>query len=132
GVYEFTGAMVADPGFAPPEGPPPTDKGKPDVGKGGEPVDLFTGLLVVEKTDLVLSDVLPIVLTRTYRPRALYQAVDGSSRPFGIGTSHPYEMFLVGDRSPYTFVEIILPDGGRLHYDRISPGTSFEDAMYEH
>ena len=74
----------------------------------------------------MLADTLPINLTRTYRPR------DTVSRPFGIGTTHPYEIFLVGDIFPYTFQDLILPDGGRVHYDRISPGTGFSDAVYEH
>jgi RHS repeat-associated protein len=30
-----------------------------------------------------------------------------------------------------TLINLILPDGGRIHYDRISPGTSYEDAVYE-
>jgi YD repeat-containing protein len=74
----------------------------------------------------VIPDTLPLVLTRTYRPR------DTVSRPFGIGATHPYELFIVGDTFPYTFADLILPDGGRVHYDRISPGTGFSDAVYEH
>lgn len=121
GIYEFTGAMVANPDLAPPEGPPPGNNGS-----DGDPVDLSTGLFVLSKTDLLLPDVLPIVLTRTYRPK------DTVSRAFGLGTSHPYDIFIIGDTNPYTFAEIILPDGGRIHYDRISPGTGFTDAVYEH
>jgi len=34
----------------------------------GEPVDLGTGLLTMEKVDLVLPDVMPIVIRRQYRP----------------------------------------------------------------
>jgi RHS repeat-associated protein len=119
-IYKFTGAMVGFPINAPADGPPAGGIGD------GEPVDLFTGLLVVEKTDLLLPDVLPIALTRTYRPR------DTVSRPFGIGTTHPYELFLTGNANPYTVLELILPDGGRIHYDRISAGTGYGDAVYEH
>jgi hypothetical protein len=32
----------------------------------------------------------------------------------------------------YQEVDLILPDGGRIHYVRISPGTSFDDAIFEH
>jgi len=120
-IYEFTAAMVEGAGAAPPEAPPP---GSP--AQGGDPVDLATGLFVLAKTDLSLPDVLSIVLTRTYRPR------DTISRAFGIGTSHPYDMFLVGNAFPYTWQELILADGGRIHYDRISPGTGWTDAVYEH
>ena len=120
-LYEFTGAMVSNPSNAPPEGPEPCE-----ACRGGDPVDLGTGLFVYSKTDLIIPDTLPLVLTRTYRPR------DTVSRPFGIGATHPFELFLVGDIFPYTFADLILPDGGRVHYNRISPGTGFSDAVYEH
>jgi hypothetical protein len=119
-VYEFTGAMVAAPGQKPAQGEPP---GAP--AKGGDPVGLSTGLFVLEKTDLAIPDVLPIVLKRTYRPG------DTWSRAFGLGTSHPYDMFLVGDTFPYTYMDLVFPDGGSIHYVRISPGTSFADAVME-
>jgi RHS repeat-associated protein len=119
-VYEFTGAMVANDGLAP--GEPPIIAGK----NRGDPVDLATGLFVMKKTDLVVPDRLPIVLTRTYRQK------DSRSRAFGIGSSHPYELFFVGDVNPYTFIDLILPDGGRVHFVRTSPGTGFADAVYEH
>src|SRR4026209_2680354 len=41
-------------------------------------------------------------------------------------------MFLVGTTFPYTYIELVLADGGRVHYDRTSPGTSYTDAVYEH
>lgn len=117
-LYEFSGAMVGSPSLAPLFGPL-------DDLFDGDPVNLGTGLMVVEKTDLMLPDVLPIRLTRTYRQN------DTISRPFGIGATHPYEIFLVGDIFPYTFQDLILPDGGRIHYDRISPGEGSGDAVYE-
>lgn len=117
-LYEFSGAMVGSPSMAP-------DWWPFGDASDGDPVDLGTGLFVLEKTDLVLPDIIPIGLTRTYRPN------DSVSRPFGIGATHPFEIFLVGDRSPYTYAELILPDGERVHYDRISPGTDFTTAVYE-
>jgi RHS repeat-associated protein len=120
-LYTFTGAMVGPPGLAPGKGPLPGNKGK-----GGDPVDLQTGLFVLQKTDLSLQDVLPLRLRRTYRPN------DTISRAFGIGATHDYDIFLVGTTFPYTYVDLILPDGGRVHYDRISSGTSYLDAVYEH
>jgi RHS repeat-associated protein len=119
-VYELTGAMIT-------EGHSPPDLAAIFGGLiGGEPVDLGTGLFVLEKTDLFLPDVLPIALTRTYRSKD----PDGS-RPFGIGTTHPYEMFLFSARE-YQEADLILPDGGRVHYVRISPGIGFRDAVFEH
>lgn len=119
-IYEFTGAMVA-PLPAPATGTPPG--GLPPA---LDPVDLATGLFVMTKTDLFLPDTLPIALTRTYRPQ------DPEARAFGIGASHPYDMFLIGNSFPYTWQDLVLGDGSRIHYERISPGTGWTDAVYEH
>ena len=119
-LYEFTGAMISNPSNAPPDGPEPCN----ECGDG-DPVDLGTGLFVYNKTDLVIPDVIPLSISRTYRPR------DTVSRPFGMGTTHPYEIFLVGDFDFYSFIDLILPDGGRIRYDRLFPGTNF-DTSFEH
>jgi len=121
-IYQLTGAMVASPSFAPSGGPTPGDPSSGD----GDPVDLGTGLFVLNKTDLYLPDIIPITLTRTYRQK------DSRSRAFGIGTTHFYDMFLIGDTLPWTYADLVLPDGGRIYYKRISPGTSFSDAVYLH
>jgi RHS repeat-associated protein len=129
-IYQLTGAMVSNPTNAPPTGPSPGNGNN----TGGEPVDLGTGLFVYRKTDLALQDVLSIALTRTYRQS------DSVSRAFGMGTTHDYDIFLVGDHDSqgYTFQDLILPDGGRVHFTRISPCTgvggfcNFSDAVYEH
>ncbi len=143
-IYGFTGAMVGSPSLAPPTFPPAGDQ---DAGDGdqadspgspsdpppsappdnsGEPVDLSSGLFVYHKTDLVLSDVLPAALKRTYRPG------DSLSRAFGIGTTHGFDIFLVGDTSGYTYAELILPNGSRIRYNRTSSGTSFSNAVFVH
>jgi len=99
---------------APPEGPPPCG-GCPVA----DPVDLSTGLFIYGKTDLALSDILPVSVTRNYRPN------DYAERPFGIGTTHPYEMMLIGDNgslSPMS-AELVLPDGGRVKYERVGTGS---------
>ena len=121
-IYEFTGFMVDSSGNPPATGP--NAGGGPDAADG-DPVDLATGLFVLSKTDLYLPDTMPIVLRRTYRPG------DNTSRAFGIGSTHPYEMFLWSVNN-YQELDLILPDGGRIHYVRISPGTSWTDAVYEH
>lgn len=120
-IYEFTGFMIASPSLAPGTGPRPGD---PD-GDDGDPVNLGTGLFVHRHTDIALVDTMPLALTRTYRQNDL------TSRAFGIGATHGYEMFLVGTTFPYTYQDLILPDGGRIHFDRVSPGTSYNDAVYE-
>jgi len=122
-IYRLSCASMGNPNSAAPDGP--ECKAGQNC-KGGDPVDLGTGLFVLEKTDLFLPDIIPIKLTRTYRQN------DTLSRPFGIGTTHPYEIFLVGDKVAYTYAELILADGGRIRYNRISAGTSNTDAVMEH
>ena len=91
-----------------------------------DPVDPATGLFVLEKTDLVVPDLIPIVITRKYRP------LDGYVRAFGRGMSLDYQMYLAGDAATFTYADLILGDGGRVRYNRVSAGTSYTDAVMEH
>lgn len=142
-IYEFTGAMVSLPSNAPIDGPPPggcggsggagsddcnADPNQPQQPSGcaGDPVDCATGLFLHARTDLFVADILPLKVARSYRPR------DPVSRAFGIGTNLSYDIFMVGDMFPYTYQDLILPDGGRIHYVRTSPGTGYSDAIYVH
>lgn len=116
-LYEFTGAMInfgMFPGLFAGFGPP-----------GADPVDLSTGQFTLEKPDLVIQDVIPLSLVRTYRTG------DNGSRAFGIGSTHPYAMFL-WSANQYTEVDLVLPDGRMIHYVRTSAGTGFADAEFEH
>lgn len=121
-IYGFSGAMVGNPPY-----PPwwPTPGGGSGGGSGGDPVDLHTGLFVYNKTDLYLSDVIPIELTRTYRQG------DSNSYGFGIGMMSNYDIYLVGDGSTYSYIYLILPDGGEVQFDRVSSGTGWTDALYK-
>jgi RHS repeat-associated protein len=121
-IYEFTGFMIGSGGN--PAGNGPNDGSGADAGDG-DPVDLGTGLFVLKKTDIYLPDTVPIILRRTYRPG------DNAARAFGIGSTHPYDIFLWSVNN-YQETDLILPDGGRIHYVRISPGTGYSDAVYEH
>jgi len=118
-IYEFTGAMVGGTTVAPSkaglDGNSPTS---------GDPVTLSTGQFVYEKTDLAVSDVMPITFTRTYITD------DSRSRAFGIGATDSYDFFIGGDTFPYTYQELIKPDGSRVRFDRVSAGTVFADAVY--
>ncbi len=80
----------------------------------GEPVDLASGLFVLEKTDLVLPGRLPIVFTRLYRPRG------AAAGPFGPGTSHPYHVLLLVEGDLRT---LVLPGGARLAFPKQADGT---------
>jgi len=89
-------------------------------------VDLRSGLFVLRKTDLFISDSMPLALTRGYH------LWDEHSRAFGIGGNHAYDIFPVGDQFPYTYMDLILADGAEVHYNRISEGTSYVDFVNEH
>jgi YD repeat-containing protein len=92
--------------------------------KGG--VDPGTGLYIREDEDLFVADTMPLVLTRTYL------SGDHVSRRFGVGGSHPAEWYLIGDSAAFQWAELILAQGGRIHFDRVSSGTSFATALFEH
>jgi len=118
-VWEFTGAMI-NAGPLRGAGSGPSDDGELD----GDPVDLGTGLFIETHTDLVLPDIMPIAITRTYRP------ADDVVRPFGIGTNFTYGIFLQSDQQ-YTEADLVLPDSGKVHMVRTSPGGGFADAVFE-
>ena len=119
-IYEFTGAMIGSTG-----NPPSTGPAAGGGANDGDPVDLGTGLFVLNKTVLALPDTLPLALTRTYRPG------DNASRSFGVGSSDQYDMFLWSNNN-FQDADLVLPDGSRIHYVRTSPGTGYQDAVYEH
>lgn len=89
-------------------------------------VDLRYGMLLTRKTDLFVADAIPLVLTRCYR------LWDQRPLPFGANTNHVWDMNPTGSRQPYTYVDLHLCDGNSIHYDRISKGTGYADAVYEH
>lgn len=90
----------------------------------GDPVDLATGLYIVEEPDFVFPDWIPIVLTRIYRSK------DSASRAFGVGASHPFELYLLRD-DLCSEMRLILPDGAFIQYLRTA-GTNCLDATLMH
>ena len=48
------------------------------------------------------------------------------------GGNHPYDIYLIGDDFIFSYAELILPDSGRIRYNRTSPGTGYVDAVMEH
>jgi len=75
----------------------------------GAGVSLGSGLFVMRDIDVYFPDVVPIALTRTYRPG------DGVVRSFGIGSTHSYDIHLEGDLDEY--IELVLTDRRRIRYD---------------
>ncbi len=87
-------------------------------------VDLAQGLFVQSQTDFYIDEPFPLQLTRMYRPG------DPWSRAFGIGTNHSLDIFLVGDAPKLSYIELILENGARIHFQRVSSGTGHINAEY--
>jgi YD repeat-containing protein len=91
--------------------------------------DLRYGKFILRQSDLYLDDFFAVALTRTYTSET-YQHQNRMA--FGNNASHPFDVAPVGSRRPYTYMMLLLADRDFLFFDRISPGTGFEDAVYQH
>lgn len=92
----------------------------PPCAKGGDPVDLSSGLLNFTKTDVSFGGARGRVsIQRTYR------TLSGAPGPFGVGTNHNYGYELdVSNllRGTGTFVTLVMPDGNQLQF--VQQGTN--------
>ena len=93
-------------------------------------VDLRTGKFILRQTDLSISDGFEVRLNRTYYSQDWFHL--SHDHAFGINSNHPYDIAPVGTRNPYTEHEIVLEDGDFLYFPRISSGTGYSDAVYQH
>jgi YD repeat-containing protein len=91
----------------------------------GDPVSLSLGLYWRSDEDLSVEGT-DISLTRTYRTQ------DDGKRPFGIGVSHSWHLYLVGDGQTFQWADLILADGGRIHFRRMISGRTKFNAVFEH
>jgi len=89
-------------------------------------VDAATGLYIREDDDFALTQSLPFALRRTYL--SMYH----SRKEFGVGTTSNAEWYLRGDSKTFQWAELILADGGRVHFTRTSSGTSYSNALFIH
>jgi YD repeat-containing protein len=93
-------------------------------------VDLRYGAFVLRQSDLRLNDVFDMPLTRSY------DSEDWVARnrvhAFGRNSNHPYDVAPLGSRNPYTYQMLALEDGDLLYFDRISKGTGYADAVFQH
>jgi RHS repeat-associated protein len=85
---------------------------------------------MLERADIRVRGIIPIHLTRVYRPG------DTTSRAFGFGTTHAYAMYLrevtgtPGGR--YQQYDLIRADGSTVRFFRTSPGANYTDVVGEH
>ncbi len=92
--------------------------------------DLRIGAFVLRQSDLYLNDAFEVPLTRSYNSRDWLSKNPVHS--FGRNTSHPYDIAPLGSRNPYTHQMIVLEDGDFIYFDRISKGTGYADAVFQH
>ena len=88
-------------------------------------VDLRYGLLLARRIDFYKEDKIPLEFKRVLRTQ------DTRARAFGIGGTHNLNIFPVGDRWPFTWIDLIMAEGGRVHYRRSNWGFGYWDANYQ-
>jgi len=93
-------------------------------------VDLRYGGFTLRQTDLFLNDVFQVPFTRTYASNDWISL--NNLHAFGWNTNHPYDIAPLGSRNPYTFQLIALEDSNFVYFDRISKGTGYADAVFQH
>jgi YD repeat-containing protein len=65
--------------------------------------------------------------------RRTYNSGDTFVRRFGLATTHPGEWWLYGNGDhAVPWGELILADGGRIRFERITPGRTEEGAVLRH
>jgi RHS repeat-associated protein len=104
------------------------------------PVDLGTGALLFEETDLLVPDhLLPVALTRGHqptgdpsdRPPSGASGASGASEAFGLGSALEFDMELKPS-SARQYAELMLSSGLSVVFDRVTGGTDRETAVFEH
>ena len=93
-------------------------------------VDLRYGNFLVRQTDLSLSYTFGVPLARTYNSGDYIHP--NRSRAFGNNPNHSFDIAPLGSRDPYTYEMLVFEDGDYLFLDRISEGTSYADAVFQH
>ncbi len=89
-------------------------------------IDLRSGLLMTRETDLFLGGAPPIAATRCFR------SWESRIRTFGYNRGMSWDIYPIGSRNPYTYIDVILCDRREIHFERISEGTDYANALYEH
>jgi YD repeat-containing protein len=87
-------------------------------------VDLRYGLFLDRRTEFYAPGNIPLEFTRVLRTQ------DSRARAFGIGGTHNLNIFPVGDKWPFTWMDLITAEGGRVHYKRTNWGFGYWDATY--
>jgi YD repeat-containing protein len=88
-------------------------------------VDLKYGLFMDRRTEFNFADRIPLRFTRVLRNLDIPYA-----RAMGMGGNHNLNIFPVGNTWPFTWMDLLLEDGSRIHYKRANWGVAYWDAVY--
>jgi RHS repeat-associated protein len=89
--------------------------------RGGDPVDLASGLLVLEKTDLALPGRIPAFLHRVYNAVDPFGRVAGFELPTGPGWTLSVDVALIDDGTDARL--LVMPGNARLPFARSGDAT---------
>ena len=130
---------------APPGSPPPPSGGYGEQStgasdgcpaKGGDPVDLQSGLFTYAERDMYVGDVIPIDFRRSYRFNSyngIQENISHVSGSFGSDSSHPYESYLTFDQSG-TEIRMVMGDGSIVSFvnpNATSSGFPYDAFVYQ-
>ena len=98
----------------------------PDKPEDGDPVSLFSGNMDRVENDLHVADVLSISVERSYN------SDDLSRREFGVGSDLAFYNVNLYEANglQYDQVDLTYPNGNKVHFNRTSSGTDYEDAVF--
>ncbi len=91
----------------------------------GEPVDLGTGLFIVEKTDLVLPGRLPVTIGRSYNTLDPFGGIAGFELALGQGWYLSMDVFILQTGASLAY--LIMPGNARIDLTR-QPNGTFQNA----
>ena len=89
--------------------------------RAGDPVDLATGLLILEKTDLALPGRIPAFVHRVYNAVDPFGRVAGFELPTGAGWTLSIDVALLDDGADARL--LIMPGNARLSFARTGDGA---------
>jgi len=136
------GSGGAGPGGSGPGSGGPSRIARPGDGVGGagsstcgDPVLIYRGTFLHTMTDLVVNDVMPLALERSFMDK------DTTARAFGVGSMHNYDLNLHvlepnGAADPHYYankIALIQPNGIQIAFDRVlSNGAGNFGTVWEH
>ena len=106
----------------------PSGPGGGNCGSGGDPVNLYTGKFELTERDMMVADVAPIDLLRTYHSSDTFNGTN-IVRPFGYGSTSPYEIYLYLPGGSYSSIHLVLPNASVVRFPTLGSGNSASETF---